>query len=164
MTEHPKWLQKSAQALGALDTISRIIDCSKNIFIVMVGISSLAFFLFPSFQDLVRDKIKQESAWFYVGTWDQSRKQFRSDREHLVKFYFTNYDYNSLGLINNGTVLLGLGLASLGRTGPSPEYSAKTLVAKNQCIRVLESARHEGRGHSGTEDKSIWVRALPNAC
>jgi hypothetical protein len=151
----------------SLDYFNVVLDTTKNFALTVFGTSTFLFFLFPSFQVFVRDKIMNESIWFYVGSWNPADLKFRTDKrqEHFLKFNLADGDYDSqTGAIREGTVLLSAGESSLGRTGPNPRSVAKVVIFKNQCIKVLESSSHDIPGHSGTTDKSIWVRALPNAC
>lgn len=155
------WLPSKA----SLDYLNTSLDAIKNCTLAVVGLSTFLFFLFPPFQAFVRDKIRQESAWFWVGTWDQSRLKFRADKNHYLKFYLAEGDFDEdTGLIRTGTVLLSVGETSLGRSGPGPKNVAKVVVFKGQCVQVLESSSREVAGHQGGIDKSVWIRALPNAC
>ena len=149
----------------SLDYANVILDTIKNIALTIFGTSTFLFFLFPSFQTLVRDKIKNESSWFWVGSWDPAGLRFRIEKDHPLKFYLTSDDYdNHTGAIRQGTVLILTGEISLGRTQPNTKGVARVAILKNQCIQVLESSSHDIPGHSGVADKSIWVRALPSAC
>jgi hypothetical protein len=149
----------------ALDYFNVILNAVKNGGLIFVGASAFFFFLCPSVQIFVRDKIKKESLWFYVGSWNPVTRKFRDDKDHNLNFYFTKHDYDDrTGAINQGAVLLEIGETSLGRTGSSTEHAAKIAISKKECIHVLENSSRDDSVHSGISDKIIWVRALPNAC
>lgn len=131
----------------------------KNLIILTLGLSIIAFFILPSFEVFVKDKLLHQDYCFYVGAWDSSSKKFT---EVLYDLKEADYDEES-GQIKVGNVLLATATEIIGRTDFGTNAGLRKYVGKSgDCLLVLES---RGLNIPGNENKSaIWVRALPNAC
>jgi hypothetical protein len=165
-----------------LDYFNTLLDSFKNAGIVLVGSVAVLFFLFPSAQIFLRDKMG-DSRWYFVGTFfkdkdPQSGKaqkgRFRKadpNADHYHNFYLWNSYNPETGEIPEGTVLMVEAEAAVDRVksptmdDPS-QWPIRQVSRKYECVYVLEWKKNQVNPpkHGAMQESQVWVRALPKAC
>ncbi|MBO9552230.1 hypothetical protein [Pseudomonas sp.] len=138
-----------------IDYFNSILDAVKGVAMLVFGAVALLYFVFPSFEVVVRDRVLGESSCFYFGVWNG-----KSIRDSLFQLHAADFDPKT-GLIYQDRTIYALGefvgREECGTDSRRIEYSGKG----GDCLQVLGST-YGGKIDSG--ETSIWVRALPGSC
>lgn len=138
---------------------NNVANAIKYLIILILGLLTISFFIFPSFEVFVKDKLLQKDYCFYVGTWDITTKRFTKPMYDLK-----DSDYiKETGQIKNGIVLFATATEIIGRTDFGTNAGIRKYVGgPGDCLLVLESRKIKIPEY---ENKfAVWVRALPEAC
>lgn len=148
-----------------LDYLSSVLNVIKDLGLISLGLLTLLYFLFPSFENFIRIRVQGESKYFYVGAWDPAK--IPTEKNH-TKFTEVNYDLDEYdcdpesGVIKEGIVILATGNPIVGRSGYGRESTLRKFIGKQgDCLLVLESV---ARPIPNSRKTAIWVKALPNVC
>ena len=154
-----------------MEKFNNIIETIKNLAILTIGLLTVAYWYSYDFEVRFKEKVLNNSYWFYVGIWTPSGVYI----DNQYQIHMADHDPDTGHLIN-GNVVRSEAETIVGRTEAGISAGKVRYVGeKNDCLHVLESndialkanknSSKPVKNECGNDGCSaIWVRAVPKMC